>query len=128
MAAIKVSRALGSAIVVAGVGVVDMVVDGAAVEDGAVGMGMECAAETPGTLSDIPDTRVLCVLRRKNEWEGGGRGEGSRRERARDAVLLTGVATGGKGCERGAPGSERDKLYLWLILSFLERGFLYIIS
>ena len=65
MAAIKVSRALGSAIVVAGVGVVDMVVDGAAVEDGAVGMGMECAAETPGTLSDIPDTRVLWVLRRK---------------------------------------------------------------
>ena len=48
MVTVKVSRALGSA-----------------VEDGAVGMGMEGAAETPGTLSDIPDTRVLWVLRRK---------------------------------------------------------------
>ena len=62
---------------------------------------------------------LLCVLRRKYEWEGGGRGEGSRRERARDAVLLTGVATGGKGCEHGVPGSERDKLYLWLISPLL---------
>jgi len=123
MAVVKVSRALGSAAVVAGVGAVETAVVSAAVD-----MGMEGAAETPGTLSDIPDSRVLCVLWRKNEWEGGGRGEGSRRERARDTVLLTGVATGGKGCEHGAPGSERDKLYLWLILSFLERGFLYIIS
>ena len=65
MAAVKVSRAFGSAVVVAGVGAVDMAVDGVAVEDGAVGMGMEGAAETPGTLSDIPDTRVLWVLRRK---------------------------------------------------------------
>ena len=65
MAAIKVSRALGSMVVVAGVGAVDMVVDGMAVEDGAVDMGMEGAVETPGTLSNIPDTRVLWVLRRK---------------------------------------------------------------
>ena len=60
MAVVKVSRALGSAAVVAGVGAVETAVVSAAVD-----MGMEGAAETPGTLSDIPDTRVLWVLRRK---------------------------------------------------------------
>ena len=67
MAVVRVSRALGSAAVVAGVGAVETAVVGAAVEDGSVDMGMEGAAETLGTLFDIPDTRVLCVLRRKYE-------------------------------------------------------------
>jgi len=65
MAVVKVSRTLGSAAVVEGVGSVKTAVDGAAEVDGAVDM--EGAAETPGTGSDIPDTRVLCVLRRKYE-------------------------------------------------------------
>ena len=67
MAVVKVSRALGSAAVVEGAGAVETAVVGAAVVDGAVDMGMEGAVETPGTLSDIPDTRVLCVLWRKYE-------------------------------------------------------------
>ena len=57
MAVVRVSRALGSAAVVGGAGAVETAVVGVAVVDGAV--------ETPGTLSDIPYTRVLWVLRRK---------------------------------------------------------------
>jgi len=65
MAVVRVSRALGSAAVVGGAGAVETAVVGAAVVGGAMDMGMEGMVETPGTLSDIPDTRVLWVLRRK---------------------------------------------------------------
>ena len=67
MAVVRVSRALGSAAVARGAGAVEMAVVGAAEVVGAVDMGREGAVETPGTLSDIPDTRVLCVLWRKYE-------------------------------------------------------------
>ena len=65
MAVVRVSRALGSAAVARGAGAVEMAVVGAAEVVGAVDMGREGAVETPGTLSDIPDTRVLWELRRK---------------------------------------------------------------
>ena len=79
MAAVRVSRVLGSAAVAGGVDAVEMAVVGAAEVVGAMGMGMEGAVEAPGTASGIPDTRVLWVLRRKYEWLGGGRGLGARR-------------------------------------------------
>ena len=64
MAVVRVSRALDSAAVAGGAYAVEMAVVGAEVV-GAMDMGRDGAVETPGTMSDIPDTRVLWVLRRK---------------------------------------------------------------
>ena len=52
----------------------------------------------------------------------------SRRERVLDAVLAAGGETADAWFAGARRQGERDKLYLWLIPSFLERGFLYIIS
>ena len=113
MAAVRVSRVLGSAAVAGGVDAVEMAVVGAAEVVGAMGMGMEGAVEAPGTASGIPDTRVLWVLRRKYEWLGGGRGLGARRERVLDAVLTAGGEAARKRCVGASRQGERDKLYLW---------------
>ena len=108
MAAVRVSRVLGSAAVAGGVDAVEMAVVGAAEVVGAMGMGMEGAVEAPGTASGIPDTRVLWVLRRKYEWLGGGRGLGARRERALDAVLTAGGETAGTWRADARRQGERD--------------------
>ena len=119
MAVVRVSRALDSVAVAGGADAVEMAVVGAAEVVGAMDMGRDGAVETPGTMSDIPDTRVLWVLWRKYEWLGGGRGLGARRERALDAVLAAGGETAGTWCAGARRQGERDKLYLWLISSLL---------
>jgi len=108
MAVVRVSRALDSAAVAGRTDAVEMAVVGAAEGVGAMDMGRDGAVETPGTMSDIPDTRVLWVLRRKYEWLGGGRGLGARRERALDAVLTAGGETAGTWRADARRQGERD--------------------
>ena len=60
-----------------------------AMADAAVEAGAEAVAEAPETGPDMSDTRLLWLhtWRRLYEWLVGGRGLGSRRRRALDAVL-----------------------------------------